>query len=263
MLRPWEGVGDKMTVKHKGNAGFISDDRIGPSPRPIDPGIIARYKKLNDATGTISDILDARGIKGTIPASRLRPTIADACIVGRAVTVRNTPQVLDPFHAVQRNDNLMCEVEGINQADPGDVLVIQGLEGISNMGGIMATIASRQQLSGAVVDGGVRDVGHSRKLGFPVWSKDVSPITGKWRCITQEINGPVAIHGVTVHPGDLVVADETGICFIPQDIIEAVLVECEAADAKEIEWVEKLNAGLSIPDLVKRIYQNFPHQKKT
>lgn len=250
-----------MTINHKGNAGFISDDRIGPSPRSIDPKIIARYRKLNDATGTISDVLDARGIRGTIPASRLKPTISDARIVGQAVTVRNTPQTVDAYHAVQKNNNMMCEVEAINQANPTDVLVIQGLEGISNMGGIMATIASRQKLSGAVVDGGVRDVGHSRKLGFPVWSKDRSPITGKWRCITQEINGPVSIYGVTVHPGDLVVADETGICFIPQNIVEDVLVECEAADAKELDWVAKLDAGLSIPDLVKRIYQNFPHQK--
>lgn len=248
--------------RHKGNAGFISDDRIGPSPKPIDAAVIARYKKLNDATGTISDILDAKGIRGTIGASRLRPSIVNATIVGRAVTVRNTPQPSDPYAAVSGNDNLMCEVEGIHQADAGDVLVIQGLEDISNMGGIMATVATRQKLAGAVVDGGVRDIGHSRKLGFPIWSKDISPITGKWRCVTQEINGAVEVFGLSVSPGDLVVADETGICFVPQDLILDVLEQCEAADAKEVEWVAKLDAGLSIPDLVKRIYAKFPHQPK-
>lgn len=251
-----------MTAKHKGNAGFISDDLIGPSPKPIDAAIIARYMNLNDATGTISDILDARGIRGTIPASRLRQTILDTKIVGRAVTVRNSPQVLDPFQAVQQNENMMCEVEAIHQADPGDVLVIQGIEDVSNMGGIMASTAARQKIRGAVVDGGVRDVGHSRKIGFPIWSKDVSPITGKWRAITQEINGPVEVFGITVHAGDLVVADETGICFVPQAMIVEVLEACEQADAKELDWLAKLEAGLPIPDLVQRIFQKFPHQKK-
>ena len=60
---------------HKGNAGFIADSMIGPVPKRIAAAIIARYKKLNDATGTISDVLDQRGIAGTIPASRLPPTI--------------------------------------------------------------------------------------------------------------------------------------------------------------------------------------------
>jgi 4-hydroxy-4-methyl-2-oxoglutarate aldolase len=247
---------------HKGNAGFISDDRIGPSPKQIEAKIIERYKKLNDATGTISDILDSKGICGTIPASRLPPTIGDARIVGRAVTVRNTGQTLDPFAAVSSNDNLMCEIEGIYQAEPGDVIVIQGIADTSNMGGIMASTAKRQGIVGGVVDGGVRDVGHSRKIGFPIWSKHVSPITGKWRCITQEINGPVNIFGLTVKPGDLVVADETGICFVPQDIIEEVLELAEAADRKEEEWLKKLDSGLSIPDLVQNIFQKFPHQNK-
>jgi regulator of RNase E activity RraA len=156
----------------------------------------------------------------------------------------------------------MCEVEAIHQAENGDVMVIQGLADISNMGGIMASTAKRQGIAGAVVDGGVRDVGHSRKIGFPIWSKDVSPITGKWRCVTQEINGTVEVFGVSVTPGDLVVADETGICFVPQALIEEVLVICEAADKKEEDWLKKLDDGLSVPDLVKSIFQKFPHQNK-
>jgi len=247
---------------HKGNAGFISDDRIGASPKPIDASIIERYRKLNDATGTISDLLDAKGVRATISAANLQPTIITAQIVGRAVTVRNTSQPLDPFAAATSNENLMCEVEAMHQADAGDVLVIQGLDDISNMGGIMATVAKRQGIVGAVVDGAVRDVGHSRKLGFPIWSKGISPITGKWRAITQEINGKVEVYGTTVTPGDLVVADETGVCFVPQHLILEVLELAEAADKKEEDWVKKLDAGLSIPDLVKNIYQKFPYQDK-
>ena len=148
----------------------------------------------------------------------------------------------------------MAEIEGVNQAEPGDVLVIQGLRDISNMGGIIATISKRQGLAGAVVDGGIRDIGHSRSLNFPIWSKDVSPITGKWRVVTEEINGKVTIHGISVQPGDLVIADETGVCFVPQNLIEDVLKKCEAIHDKEGEWVENLDKGLSIPAIVKKIY---------
>jgi regulator of RNase E activity RraA len=251
-----------VSERHKGNAGFLTDAHIGNTPKKIDASIIERFRKLNDITGTISDFLDQKGVRGVVGASLLKPTIGERTIVGRATTVRNTPQPSDAYLAVTENDNLMSEVEGIHQCEPGDVLVIQGLSDISNMGGIMATVASRQGLVGAVVDGGVRDVGHSRKLNFPIWSKDISPITGKWRCATQEINGIVNIMGVSVTPGDLVVADETGVCFVPHDLILEVLELCEAADAKEAEWVKRLDEGMSIPDLVQKIYQNFPHQKK-
>jgi 4-hydroxy-4-methyl-2-oxoglutarate aldolase len=171
-----------------------------------------------------------------------------------AITVRNVPQRRDTYINCTEKKNLMTEVEGIHQAEPGDVLVIQGLRKTSNMGGIMATTAKRQGLAGAVVDGGVRDIGHSRSIDFPVWSKDVSPVTGKWRIVTEEINGKVTICGIPVQAGDLVVADETGICFVPQHLIEDVLEQCEATDNKEEKWVQGLEKGMSIPDLVKQIF---------
>ena len=88
------------------------------------------------------------------------------------------------------------------------------------------------------MDGGIRDVHHSRSLGFPLWSRDISPVTGKWRAVTQEINGPVSIGGVAVEAGDLVIADETGVCFVPARLIEEVLVECEEIHSKEEDWIE-------------------------
>lgn len=248
--------------RHKGSAGFLTNEHIGIMPKAIDASVIERFKKLADLTGTVSDYLDVKGVRGTIGASQLRPTIDGRTVVGRAITVRNTPQPLDPHLALTQNSNLMSEVEGINQAEPGDVLVIQGLPEISNMGGIMATVATRQGIAGAVVDGGIRDVGHSRRLGLPIWSRDVTPVTGKWRAATQQINGVVNIMGVSVAPGDLVIADETGVCFVPQTHIMEVLELCEAAASKEDEWVQRLDAGMSIPDLVRKIYQNFPHQGK-
>ena len=238
----------------KGAAGRMSDDKIGPEPKRAKKAVIERFKSLKDLSGTVSDVLDQMGIVGCVGASELRPTIPDTCIVGTAITVRNVPQRRNTHVNSTENQVLMAEIEGINQADPGDVLVIEGLRHISNMGGIMATTAKRQGLAGAVVDGGVRDIGHSRSIGFPIWSKDVSPITGKWRVVTEKINVKVTIAGIAVQPGDLVIADETGVCFVPQDLIEDVLERCEAADKKEEKWIEGLDQGMSIPDLVKKIY---------
>jgi 4-hydroxy-4-methyl-2-oxoglutarate aldolase len=240
--------------RQKAAAGVLPNDKIGAAPKRVKKSVIERFMKLNDLSSTVSDILDNMGIIGCVGTSTLHPTISTARIVGTAITVRNVPQRKDSHVVATDKRNFMAEIEGINQADPGDVLVIQGLRDISNMGGIMATCAKRQELAGAVVDGGVRDVGHSRSLDFPIWSKDVSPITGKWRCVTEEINGKVTIHGISVQPGDLVIADETGVCFVPQNLIEDVLEKCEAIHNQEGGWVENLDKGLSIPDIVKKIY---------
>jgi regulator of RNase E activity RraA len=243
--------------RKKESAGVLPNDRIGPLPKRVKKTVIERFLKINDLSGTVSDILDDMGIVGCLGTSILRPTIANTRIVGPAITVRNVTQRKDTHVVATERRNFMAEIEGVNQAGPGDVLVIQGLRDVSNMGGIIATISKRQGLAGAVVDGGIRDIGHSRSLNFPIWSKDVSPITGKWRVVTEEINGKVTIHGISVQPGDLVIADETGVCFVPQNLIENVLKKCEAIHDKEGEWVENLDRGLSIPAIVKKIYSKI------
>jgi regulator of RNase E activity RraA len=243
-----------MQARNKGSAGKLPEDRIGPSPKRVSKAIVDRFLALNDLSSTISDVLDDRGIIGAFGSSHLPPTIPGSRIVGTAITVRNVPQRLDMNVAAKTKSNLMTEIEGIYQCDPGDVLVIQGLRHVSNMGGVMATTAHRQKLAGAIVDGGIRDVGQSRSLNFPIWSRDISPVTGKWRVVTEEVNGRVTINGIMVDAGDLVVADETGICFVPGDIVEDVLAECEAIHNTEGGWISGLDKGMSIPDLVKKIY---------
>ena len=75
--------------------------------------------------------------------------------------------------------------------------------------------------------GGVRDVRHSRSIDYPIWASEITPVTGKWRLETVEINGEIQMGEVRVNPGDLVVADDTGVVFIPRDSIMAVLELCE------------------------------------
>src|SRR5690606_23417 len=99
------------------------------------------FLKLNDLSGTISDTLDSRGVVGAFGTCELAPPLPAKRIIGRAITDPSTPQPLPVDEAIRTNNNYMTEVEGMHQADPGDVLVIQGLRGVSNMGGVMASTA--------------------------------------------------------------------------------------------------------------------------
>jgi regulator of RNase E activity RraA len=148
----------------------------------------------------------------------------------------------------------MAEFEAHNLASAGDVLVIDGVPEISNMGGISAQTGKRQGEAGAIVMGGVRDIAHSRAVGYPVWSSGITPVTGKWRIETVEINGPVQIGAVRVSPGDLVVADDTGVCFIPRDIVLEVLEAAERKALAEDARCKAIDDGVPVPDISRASY---------
>src|ERR687897_462981 len=162
--------------------GKIARERIRrmETPRP-PPGIIEGFRVLGDATGIVSDVMDELGITGVIGASVLKPTIPGSSIVGPALTVRNIVQREHVYEAARRHVNKMAEFEAHNLALPGDIVVIDGVAAISNMGGISPQKRKRQREAGAVVFGGVRDLAHSRRAGYPVWASEITPVTGKWR----------------------------------------------------------------------------------
>ncbi len=222
--------------------------RLMETPRPPE-GIIEGYRALGDASGLISDVMDELGITGIVGASVLKPTIAGSCIVGPALTVRNIVQREHVYEAARRHVNKMAEFEAHNLALPGDVVVVDGVAGISNMGGISAQTGKRQGEAGAVVFGGVRDIAHSRRIGYPVWSTEVTPVTGKWRIQTVEINGEVVVAGMRVAPGDIVFADDTGVCFIPRERAADVLSLARQKSAAEEAKCNAIDAGVSVADL--------------
>jgi 4-hydroxy-4-methyl-2-oxoglutarate aldolase len=216
----------------------------------LQPGLLDGYRALPDLTGMASDAMDELGIVGAVPAAVLRPNDAKARVVGRALTVRNIAASAPVPDKVKAGVSGLGEIEAHNLAEPGDVLVVQGVDQVSNLGGMSATIGHRQGEIGAIVDGGARDVDHSRAIGFPVWSKSVSPITGKWRVETVAINKPVAICGVTVNPGDVVLADETGICFVPRERAGEVLQRAQRNAAAEKLRDERIASGVPIAELI-------------
>jgi 4-hydroxy-4-methyl-2-oxoglutarate aldolase len=223
-------------------------------PRPPQ-GAVARFMALGDPSGIISDTMDELGIpSGVIGASVLRPTIPGTTIVGPALTVRNILQRIDPLQGARDHVNRMAEFEAHNLAQQGDVLVIQGVANLSNMGGISAQTGKRQGEVGAIVQGGVRDIAHSRAVGYPVWASDITPVTGKWRLETVEINGPIQIGEVRVSPGDLVVADDTGVCFIPRDLVLEVLEAAEEKAKAEELRCKAIDDGIPVPDISRSTY---------
>jgi 4-hydroxy-4-methyl-2-oxoglutarate aldolase len=237
--------------------GKIARERICLMETPRPPiGLIEGFKSLGDATGIVSDVMDQLGMTGAVAASLLKPTIAGTCIVGPALTVCNTVQREHVYETARQAVNKMAEFEAHNLAIPGDVLVIEGVAGVSNMGGISAQIGKHQGEAGAVVSGGVRDVSHSRRVGYPVWASEITPLTGKWRIETIEINGDIEIFGVRVSPGDIVLADDTGVCFVPRDRAVEVFDLARKKSAAEDERCRLIDEGVSVVDLPKRTVES-------
>jgi len=183
---------------------------------------LARLKRIQGLTATASDILDGTGWNLAVPAALLPSRFGKPIVVaGHALTLRYLPERrrIDTDVALTSQSKLSHQVV-YDLASPGDVMVVEASvrDPISVLGGRAASAGAKARLAGAIVDGGVRDIDEIRAARFPVWSKWVTPISGKGRLEPITINGPISCLGVQVHPGDLVLADETGVCFVPLDV---------------------------------------------
>lgn len=195
-----------------------------------------RYLALTDLSTSVSDCLDAHGIHGAVAQCHMPNLIPGKRVAGTAVTLRSVPERKTPTQGSSDNDPIrMSSRECHYIAEPGDVLCVDfgGNVEASNMGGQSCLVAQMQGLSGAVVDGAVRDLNTIRELGFPVWCRGGTPKTGKYRLEAMEVNGPATIHDVLVEAGDFVVADDSGICVIPPQLVTTVLAEAQQAEASE------------------------------
>ncbi len=235
--------------------GRIARERIVmlDIPRPGSE-VIASFLALTDLAGTVSDAMDELGIHGAIPAATLQPMLPGARMVGPVMTVRNIMQSVPPTLGAMARQSKQADVEAHNLAKAGDVLVIEGVAGISSLGGNSADVGKRQGEAGAIVDGATRDIGTARSIGYPIWARGVSLMTGKWRVETVAINGPVQICGVPVNAGDVVIADDNGVCFIPRARVAEVLARAQALSAGEEERNRDVAAGLGVVEIANKAY---------
>jgi regulator of RNase E activity RraA len=132
------------------------------------------------------------------------------------------------------------------------VMVVEDGADIAGMGGLMGTTMSARGFAGAVIDGGVRDVGQLRKLGFPVYATGIVPSTsiGHYRFAGSDI--PVSCDGVEVRPGDIVAADGDGVVIVPRARATEVLALAQEMDFKEHSMYSIIEKYKSIQEAVKR-----------
>jgi regulator of RNase E activity RraA len=196
------------------------------APRP-DPDLVAALREVSGLASAVSDELDTRGLRGAVPASEARPLL-DARVVGPALTLRYLPERVRAGRlAAEGSSGRLGNQALAAAARPGDVAVIDGggVSGCSLLGGLAAADALRAGVVAVLVDGAVRDVDEIVAAGLPTWAAARTPVTGRRRMEAVELNGWVAFRGAQVRPGDVVVADASGICFVPPE----VFVEIAAA----------------------------------
>ena len=218
----------------------------------VSEDIRKRFLAVEDLTSVVADILDGMGIEGAVAASFMRPVLPGTRIVGSAVTIRSIPERKATARgSLDKDPSRMSGYEVFLISEPGDVCVFDcgGNLEASNLGGLACTVAKQCGVAGVVAFGAVRDVAAMREMGFPVWSSGVTPKTGKYRIDAIEVNAPVSVHDVIVQPGDLVVADDNGVAFIPPEHVEAVLKAVEASEASERVLLGKLAGDVSIDDV--------------
>ena len=206
--------------------------------------IVERLLKLD--TCAVSDGMDRLGLTGATYG--VRPMWPCPKIVGRAVTMKIKPVGLDK--PKQHLGTLP-----IDAAQPGDVIVIDngGRPDTSCWGGLLALAAKTKGISGVVIDGACRDIDESRELGFPVYARGAVPMTARGRIMQQSYNQEIEFAGVQVHPGDLLIADGSGVVVIPRSREEEVVREAEAVAATEARMAEGIRQGMSVLEVLEKL----------
>jgi regulator of RNase E activity RraA len=171
------------------------------------------------------------------------PTIL---LVGPVLTIK---EISGPLGTYRTEDFQMGKI--IDTAQPGDVLVFDnGGKEISTWGGLASTAAKLKQVRGVIIDGGSRDADEVEALNFPVFSRHITPRAARSRIKMVEMNGAIQCSGFRVQPGDIAVADQTGI-IIPKEQAEAVLQKAQAMEAGEKYFVDELKKGKTFEEMHK------------
>lgn len=206
-----------------------------------EPSILNRLAALD--TNAVSDALDFLQLKGATYG--LRPLWNCPKIVGRASTVKVGPKTdntatAHPFTTV---------IDAVTSDDR--ILVISGgLEGVSCWGDIIANASKAKGIRGTVIDGMCRDINGSQEVGYPVYGRDVTMISGRSRLVQISSGARVQMRGVMVSEDDYVIADICGTVFVPAERIEEVLQLGELISHREALMVQDVRAGRPVSEVM-------------
>lgn len=204
------------------NKGF----RILPIQKRASVQLISEFRHI--VTPHISDNLNRMFAGG----ASLRPFHKEGKLVGTALTVKTRP-----------GDNLMVH-KAIDSAQPGDVIVVDAGGDLTNaiVGEIMLRIAKKNQISGFVINGAIRDTAAFATGTFPVYAVGVTH-RGPYKDGPGEINVPISLNGMVVNPGDIIVGDEDGLVVVPMEQANHILRLAKNHQKMEEEMMEAISQG--------------------
>ncbi|WFU45663.1 hypothetical protein QA640_47655 (plasmid) [Bradyrhizobium sp. CB82] len=213
----------------------------------MDP-LIVRLAVLD--TCAVSDALDKLGLPGAVVG--ISALTGPAKIAGRAVTTK----LGAPLPGLPKRH---LGAGAVMASTPGDVIVVEhrGRADVSGWGGLLSRGAVRRGVAAVLVDGACRDVDESRALGLPVFARTAVPVTARGRVAEHSCQEPITFASVAVKPGDLVIADGSGIVFVDQARAEEIISTAEDIHAREQQMAKAIDAGRAIGEVLSGDYEDM------